>query len=602
MKFNRKVWFDFCIVLMIAGIGTGRIVSTYRVFNHTNDEPAHIAAGMEWLDTGSYLYEPQHPPLARVATALGPFVAGIRLSDEQVQILQKMKQEIDLRKIRTGWYDWHPIYKNMWKAGFQILDTDGAYFRNLSLARMGILPFFILSVIIVWLWGLELFGRYPALISAFLLSMLPPVLGHSGLATTDAALMSMYILGMFTFVRWLKVPSLWRSGFMGITWTFAALSKFSALIFLPVSALTIFVWKAGIDRSDESLTLNLGQSNRRYILAKGLTIAGVIALVTMWGGYRFSLVPYSAATSQAFSSVDTAIDNIRLSDTACKISGIPIVPLSEFAIGLRQLKEHIKFGHATYLLGKYSNHGWWYYFLVVLGIKTPLGLLFLGSFGFVLLAYQAVRSIKWEMLVPCICATTILLVGMLSNINIGIRHILPIYPMLAMLAGYGAVCLWTSHKFQIISRFIVGLLMGWIVVSSVMAHPDYLPYFNEIASPTPERFVVGSDLDWGQDLHRLGAELRNRRVQKVSLECFGNAIQLGKHFGLPLIRPLRRYEPTTGWIAISLRKLKDVRNPPHDGYKWLEVYEPVATVGKSIKLYYVTANEASERRLGYISK
>jgi len=191
---------------------------------------------------------------------------------------------------------------------------------------------------------------------------------------------------------------------------------------------------------------------------------------------------------------------------------------------------------------------------------------------------------------------------MTANINIGIRHILPIYPLLAMIAGYGTVWLWTSYQFQIISRFAVCLLMGWIVMSSVMAHPDYLPYFNEIASSSPERFVVGSDLDWGQDLHRLGVELRNRGVQKVSLECFGNAIHLGKHLGLPLIKPLRRYEPTTGWIAISVRKLKDVRNPPHDGYKWLEAYEPVATVGKSIKLYYVQDDAASEAESDNIPK
>src|SRR3954466_10154195 len=50
-----------------------RIVATYTVFNHTMDEPAHIGAGMEWLDKGTYTWERQHPPLARVASALGPY-------------------------------------------------------------------------------------------------------------------------------------------------------------------------------------------------------------------------------------------------------------------------------------------------------------------------------------------------------------------------------------------------------------------------------------------------------------------------------------------------------------------------------------------------
>jgi hypothetical protein len=50
-----------------------RIIATYKVFSHTYDEPAHIACGMEWLDKGVYQWEPQHPPLARVATALDPY-------------------------------------------------------------------------------------------------------------------------------------------------------------------------------------------------------------------------------------------------------------------------------------------------------------------------------------------------------------------------------------------------------------------------------------------------------------------------------------------------------------------------------------------------
>src|SRR3984957_17158358 len=67
-------------LLMVALIllGTIRIVATYTVFSHTFDEPAHLACGMEWLDKGVYQWEPQHPPLERVAGALGPYLAGVR--------------------------------------------------------------------------------------------------------------------------------------------------------------------------------------------------------------------------------------------------------------------------------------------------------------------------------------------------------------------------------------------------------------------------------------------------------------------------------------------------------------------------------------------
>ena len=66
------------IAVTLVLIASARIIATYTVFNHTSDEPAHIACGMEWLDKGIFHWEPDHPPLARVATAIGPFLLGIR--------------------------------------------------------------------------------------------------------------------------------------------------------------------------------------------------------------------------------------------------------------------------------------------------------------------------------------------------------------------------------------------------------------------------------------------------------------------------------------------------------------------------------------------
>ena len=94
--------------LILVALASLRIVTTYTVFNHTIDEPAHIACGMEWLDKGVYHYEPQHPPLARVAAALGPYLAGIRPSGAA----------------------------NMFQEGALILYRDNHYDRNLALARL----------------------------------------------------------------------------------------------------------------------------------------------------------------------------------------------------------------------------------------------------------------------------------------------------------------------------------------------------------------------------------------------------------------------------------------------------------------------------------
>src|SRR5581483_2054501 len=161
------------LVIALAVLATIRIVTTYSVFNHTCDEPAHVACGMEWIEKGTYHLEPQHPPLARIATALGPYLVGCRLPSE---------------KMPPGATANGAIFNYM---GADVLYSQNQYLRNLSLARMGILPFFWICTAVIYLWGRRYFGELEAVIAVFLFTFLPPVLAHSGLATTDIPVTAM---------------------------------------------------------------------------------------------------------------------------------------------------------------------------------------------------------------------------------------------------------------------------------------------------------------------------------------------------------------------------------------------------------------------------
>src|SRR5208282_5889468 len=138
--------------------------TTYRIFTQTWDEPIHIASGMEWLDHGRYQLDPIHPPLARILMAIGPYLDGSRFP------IAGLRQ--DTRPVVAG----------------NLILYKSDYWRTLSLARIGILPFFILACVMVWAWTSHLFGRATGLLAVFLFSNLPPILGHAGLATTDMAL------------------------------------------------------------------------------------------------------------------------------------------------------------------------------------------------------------------------------------------------------------------------------------------------------------------------------------------------------------------------------------------------------------------------------
>src|SRR5882672_4213905 len=139
-------------------LGSIRIVSTYTVFSHTSDEPAHIACGMEWLDQRAYRYENQHPPLTRIMAALGPYLDGARSTGQ----------------------------KEMFTEGNAILygATGSHYDRRLALARAGNLPFFWLACGMVFLWGRRVLGPAGAVLAVLIFTMTPTVLAHAALSTT----------------------------------------------------------------------------------------------------------------------------------------------------------------------------------------------------------------------------------------------------------------------------------------------------------------------------------------------------------------------------------------------------------------------------------
>jgi hypothetical protein len=164
---------------------------------------------------------------------------------------------------------------------------------------------------------------------------------------------------------------------------------------------------------------------------------------------------------------------------------------------------------------------------------------------------------------------------------------LPIYPFLAITAGLGAARLVRARRAAPAGAVLAVLLVGWELASSVRAHPDYLPYFNELAGDHPERILVDSDLDNGQDLKRLADTLRARRIPAVSLAYAGSAT-VAEH-GLPPVHWLEPHRPVRGWVAASVYSLKlgSLGRPGHDDFSWLEQYRPVALIGRSIRLYFI---------------
>ncbi len=538
----------YAVAVVLVAIAVLRIAGTYGVYNATWDEPAHLACGMELLQLGQYTYEPQHPPLARVSVALGPYLAGIR--------------------------GFTPRLGSMWNEGLDMLYREGSYFRTLGLARLGILPFFLLGAVLLWLWTQRRFDRLTALVAVLLYTLSPNVLAHAGLATTDMAVTVMLIAAVLAFVAWLEAPTLRRGVLLGLAAGCALVTKFSTVVFLPVCVVAVLLLRWVVERRGWHGAWAVGPTGRR-----SLGVAFVMAFLVSWAAYGFSLGPLVDAPGAAQIEEGGTLGLVE------RLAALPVYPLSEMVRGVRAVAEHNAEGHTSYLLGEVRDSGWWYYFPVAFIVKTPIPFLLLVGIGGALLTRHVRTERRWQDAVPLVCAAAIVLVSLTSNINIGVRHILVVYPLLAIVAAFGAAS-WLRARKVAFRAVVIGLL-AWSVGASAAAHPDYLPYFNALARGAPERILIAADLDWGQDLQRLGNVVRQRGIREVAIAYFGSAVP--PHHVDAQLRPLEPYERATGWVAASVWRLwvDDTDGAPYDGFGWLRAHEPTMRVGRSIFLYHL---------------
>jgi hypothetical protein len=512
-------------------LASARIVATYTVFNHTLDEPAHIGAGMEWLDRKTYTWERQHPPLARVASALGPYLLGARS-------VQPPKMD-DIDKLLTE--------------GTQILYRGHRYDRLLATARLGILPFFWVACFVVFEWGRRSFDRATAAIAVVFFSFLPPVLAHAGLATTDMALTAWLSAAFLAAILWVQRPDWKRSVLFGACTGLAVISKFSSLAFLPATlALAAAVW---LWRERPTAAVLVRDARGRAVM---FLVAAAAACIVIWAGYRFS-----------FGKVYFA--DLRL-------------PAPELYQGVKSVLDHNRGGHSSYLLGERSQTGFWYFFPVVLGVKTPLAFLALVGLGIVLVVRR--RDGFRQGWLPLAFSAAILAVGMIGNIDIGLRHVLPVYVGFALVAAIGAADLLRLAPRKAWATPVLGLAVAWLFASSLLSHPDYLPYFNELAGSEPEKIVVDSDLDWGQDVKRLARRLQQVGAREVTFLSLLTADY--REHGMPrVIGVMDGLRPPPGWCAISITYLKARRlgSPDPNRVLWPDRIPPAEKVGAGIYLW-----------------
>ena len=530
-------WRWIAALTAIVVIALIRVAATHRVFSETLDEPAHLAAGYDWVSGVPYTLDPSHPPLERILSAIPLKLQGIPLSDAGDFV----------------------------ERGNHVLYYGDHYVKNVARMRFGNLLLLAVGIVAVACRARRHFGAAAGLIAAALFTTVPSVLGHAGLATTDLAVAATLPLALLAIDRYLEAPTRRRAAELGVAIGMGMLAKFSFLVFFPVALAAVVAVRWPI---------------RTRVKPLLLTVA--VTVIVVWGGYRFDFGTIAAAHPQGLDWLQQTTPE-PLRPAASWIARNVPVPAPLFAVGFLMVKAHNAAGHTAYLLGRYSETGWWYYFPVIWFFKTPVPYMILLAWGMVLLVRKALAERQRAVLEPLLIALGIMASVMPSSINIGIRHILPIYAPLSLIAAYAVVEIWRGAT-DMFGRFALGTLLVWLFAGVAISHPDYLAWFNELAGPNPDRIAIDSNLDWGQDVLRLERAVRKRNIEQLRVIYVGNA-RLHIHLQGVQVDGMTPYLPYRGWIAVSETGLKlDNRS---GGYTWLELYKPVTRVGKSIRLYYI---------------
>jgi 4-amino-4-deoxy-L-arabinose transferase-like glycosyltransferase len=570
---NRKIVTG--VLAMFLLIAIGRVLASYAVTAQAFDEPCHVAAAIELIDRGTYQLDPYNTPLARLAIGAPLYLAGARMP---------LYAPDD------------PARRNYNDVGNKILHGGTNYPLTLALARSGVLPFLVLSTIVVFCWTKREFGDLAAVMSVVLFTTLPVILAFSSVAYSDISAAFAQPAALFAFALWLEEPSGKRASWLGVITGLALLAKFTTLLYLPVGAAAILAVRWLRPKQEDTSKPAI----RRSALIFHILAASLIAVVVVWGGYVFSTgrVQQSLGISaESMPSFQHFPGPLRQTARAVILRN-PVVPAPGLLNGIASAWAFNKEGPPSYFMGQIKRGGWWYFFFVDLALKSPLAFLVLGLIGLIALVQDRAR--KWTALSPAASMSAILLATTMTKVYYGVRHVIAVYPLLAIVAGYGASYLWqVQGRRQIAARSILSILLVWQIGSSLSASGNFLAYFNVLAGKDPSKlFVAGCDLDCGQDLIRLSKELKARKVSHITLALWTSTDM--SQADLPTFQVAQASEPVAGWFAISLRALRtgDLfhESYPQNAFDWLKSYQPVQQVGSTILLYYIPDASISSAR------
>ena len=565
-----------CIVFLLC-------VFSIKEDSLTMDEVAHLPSGYSYLIKKDMRLNPEHPPLIKDLAAI------------PLLFIKNIRFPVDIR-------DWQEDINGQWGFGYYFLyNAENPADQMIFWGRIPMILVLLLLGFYLFKWTREFLGNEAGILALILFCFSPTFLAHGRLVTTDIGAATGMFIAIYYFLKALRVPTSKNIILAGISFGWAQLCKFSAIILVPFFVFLAFIW--WIEK--------LGKLREVF---KILALTFILGALLIYPIYQYHVWNYPK-TRQA-NDIEFLLSSHPLQFLGPLLAWMAKKPIlrayAQYLLGLFLVFQRATGGHTTYFLGEVSAGGWKNYFPVVYAIKEPLtfhiltlvALLyacFLIKKPFWKNPFQRVnRWIKSHFPEFAMFAFIGIywLSSLISSLNIGVRHLLPVLPFTILLITLGIKEI-LKEPFLKLKYALLGVLLLWQIVSVVSLYPHFLAYFNEIAGGPDEGYIytVDSNLDWGQDLRRLKKWVDDNGIEKIYIDYFGGGD--AKYYFQ------EKYEPWYGtrdpkafpqgsYLAVSATFLQGGRGRPVPGfnqpagyYSWLDKYTPVAKIGYSIFVYYI---------------
>ncbi len=492
-----------CLLLLVFGL---QIAFTVHQESLTWDEGDHIFAGYMMWKTHDYGLNPEHPPLMKLLGTLPLLGEPLTIPPDQ-----------------------HRYFKTeAYMDGREMLFAKGPEYAKMLTFRMRManLTVAILLGLLVFLAANEMFGVGAAFVALVLLVFEPNVLAHGAFVTTDVGVSCFFFASVYAFYRYCRVPSVGRLLVTGLAVGLALATKHSAVLLLPMlvalAACEVVFRFNGEDRGKRALRL-----------VRGLAGVAMIAVVVLWAfyGFRYNARPGALRLDPTLAEYVMPLKSSEARGILL-LAKYRVLPES-YLYGLADVRAMAN-GMPSYFFGKVYTHGVWYYFPVALLIKSTLGFL-----GLVLVAVAAVIAgwfRRWRgilfLLVP---AGIYLLVAMTSHLNIGARHILPVWVFLCVFAAGGAWAWVESRGWNKGWAYVVGILLVMHVSASALTYPNYMAYSNVLwGGPSQtHKYLTDSNTDWAQQLIAVKKYTDEHGIKDCWFAYFANPALLSADYGIP---------------------------------------------------------------------